>query len=233
MGDWLGTGTIAAHLREYRSFTQARAFIHSLNLKNQAEWNKFCRGKMKHLGLLPTDIPVNPWRTYSDKGWSGLGDWLGTGTIAARLRKYRTFTMARAYARSLKLKSAAEWRAFCKGEMPEKGDLPADISKAPNQKYADKGWKSWGDWLGTGRIADQLKRYRSFSKARAFARNLRLKSRAEWHAFCKGEMLSLGQLPKDIPSSPNNTYATQGWVGMGDWLGTGRTRVSKSAKRKS
>jgi hypothetical protein len=117
--------------------------------------------------------------------------------------------------------------------MPEKGELPDDIPKAPDQKYRDKGWESWGDWLGTGRVADQHKRYRTFKQARAFARKLQLKKQAEWHAYCRGEMLNLGALPSDIPATPQNTYADKGWAGMGDWLGTGRTRVSKSPKRKS
>ena len=28
---------------------------------------------------LAKDIPTNPQRTYADKGWKGMGDWLGTG----------------------------------------------------------------------------------------------------------------------------------------------------------
>ena len=30
MGDWLGTGTIANQQKEYRSFEDAREFVHSL-----------------------------------------------------------------------------------------------------------------------------------------------------------------------------------------------------------
>ena len=32
----------------------------------------------------------------------------------------------------------------------------------PTITYADKGWKGYGDWLGTGKIAERLKEYRSF-----------------------------------------------------------------------
>ena len=79
-----------------------------------------------------------------------------------------------------------------------------------------------GDWLGTGTITSQFKKYRPFHEARKFA--LKLKSVAEGYAFCKGEMSRLGRLPTDIPVAPNNTYADTGWAGIGDWLGTGRTR---------
>ena len=84
--------------------------------------------------------------------------------------------------------------------------------------YRGHGWKTWGDWLGTGRIADNLRKFRQFREARAFARKLELKSTAEWSAFCKGEMPHKGRLPADIPSHPGQTYADKGWVGMGDWL---------------
>jgi hypothetical protein len=75
--------------------------------------------------------------------------------------------------------------------------------------------------------------YRPFQQARAFAQELNLTGVSEWRAYCKGKMPHLGRLPADIPSTPDNTYADKGWVGFGDWLGTGRTRVSKSAKHKT
>src|SRR5438552_7920042 len=115
---------------------------------------------------MPPDIPASPVRTYADKGWVGMGDWLGTGTVAPSLRVYRPFCGARDFVRKLKLKSQAEWTAFCKGEMSNLGRLPADIPKAPSQTYADKDWKGMGDWLGTGTIATHLRQYRPFGDAR-------------------------------------------------------------------
>ena len=79
MGDWLGTGTIAPRLRLYRSFKKARAFARALSLKNRDEWNQFCKGKFPEKGTLPPDIPATPHNSYTDKGWAGMGDWLGTG----------------------------------------------------------------------------------------------------------------------------------------------------------
>ena len=224
-GDWLGTGSVADHLRYYRPFNQARAFTHGLKLKSKAEWDAFCKGALSRKGTLPADIPVNPSQTYTNKGWAGYGDWLGTGTIASFLRQYRPFTRARAFARSLKLKSRKEWDAFCKGALSRKGTLPVDIPATPSQTYAEKGWNDWGDWLGTGTIAPRLRQYRPFIRARAFARSLKLKSKSEWGYFCKGKLPAKGILPADIPANPSRgKYADQGWEGWGDWLGTGRTR---------
>jgi hypothetical protein len=227
MGDWLGTGNVANSLKKYRVFREAQAFVRKLKLKNNTQWLDFTKGRLPRLGRLPPDIPAYPNQTYADKGWKGLGDWLGTGRIADRLKEYRSFRAARAFARKLKLKSRTEWRALCKGEMPQLGRLPADIPAAPWLTYADKGWKGFGDWLGTSSVAPRFREYRPFLEARAFALGLKLKNTDEWRAFCKGEIQRLGRLPADIPACPNQTYTDKGWKGMGDWLGTARTRRTR------
>jgi superfamily II DNA or RNA helicase len=222
VGDWLGTGVIAPKFREYRPFEEAREFAHQLGLKNVNEWLKFCNGQLKEKGTLPEDIPASPENTYKMMGWKGVGDWLGTGTIAPHLREYRPFEEARKFACSLGLKSYKEWQRFCKGQLIEKGTLPEDIPVAPNHVYKYKGWLSWGGWLGTGTIASSLRQYRSFEEARKFVHGLGLKSQKEWILFCKGKIKEKVTLPEDIPANPNQTYEGNGWNGMGDWLGTGR-----------
>ena len=115
-----------------RPFEEARAFVHSLELKGVDEWYKFCRGQLPEKGLRQVDIPSKPERTYSGKGWIGYGDWLGTGAIANFNKTYRSFEEARAFVHSLKLKSAEEWNHFCRGQMPEKGIRPPDIPTTPS-----------------------------------------------------------------------------------------------------
>jgi hypothetical protein len=55
MGDWLGTGTIATHLREYLPFEEARIYARGLGLKSQAEWDDLARS-----GKLRADVPRAP-----------------------------------------------------------------------------------------------------------------------------------------------------------------------------
>jgi hypothetical protein len=110
------------------------------------------------------------------------------------------------------LKSESEWRDYCKS-----GKKPADIPAGASKTYAKTGWAGMGDWLGTGTIAHRYRQFRSFKKARVFARRLGLKSEREWRDYSKS-----GKKPTDIPASPNNTYAEAGWAGMGDCLGYGR-----------
>ena len=221
-GDWLGTGVIAPRLRNYRSFRQARVFARKLKLKSNPEWRVFCKGGMPNLGQLPADIPSAAHAVYADSGWKGYGDWLGTGNIAKFLAKFRAFREARTFARKLKLTKQSEWVAFCQGKVQHKCCLPVDIPSNPNRTYSGDGWKSWGDWLGSGRIADKYKVFLSFEEARAFARKLKLNSQAEWIAFCKGALPQKGCLPDNIPAAPQSKYSSNGWNGFGDWLGTGR-----------
>ena len=61
---------------------------------------------------------------------------------------WRKFDDARAFVHGLGLKSADEWRDYCKS-----GKKPADIPSNPDLTYAEAGWAGWGDWLGTGTVA--------------------------------------------------------------------------------
>jgi hypothetical protein len=214
-GDWTGTGTIAPRLRKYRSFNEAREFVHSLEFKNQKTWLAYSKSNKK-----PIDIPASPETSYKNKGWTSWGDWTGSGSIGPGLRKHRSFEDAREFTHTLGLTGANEWRTFAKSNK-----LPNNIPKNPNQVYKDKGWTSWGDWTGTGIIATYEIKYRGYDDAREFARSLGLKSANEWRKFSK-----TGKFPKDIPYGPNLTYKNKGWSSWGDWLGTGTLSTQDISK---
>lgn len=212
-GDWLGTGRVADHLREYREFKEARKFARSLGLKNSSEWLIYCRS-----GNKPQDIPSYPAKTYKDKGWNGVGDWLGVKTHLDK--DFLSFEMAKSEVKKLGIKSMKEWREYYKKNKPE--HLPA----APNIIYKDSGWKGFGDFFGTGVVANYNKKYREFTKAREFAHSLKLKTVSDWRGYCKS-----GDKPEDISGSPHKTYKNKGWVSYGDWLGTGAVADGKQEWR--
>jgi len=124
-------------------------------------------------------------------------------------KQFRDFESAREFARELNLKGQKEWYAYCKS-----GNRPDDIPATPEGTYK-KDWKGVGDWLGTGKIANQNRVYRSYKDARDFVQKLNLRSKTDWYDYCK-----LGNKPDDIPSVPNNNYKND-FKGYGDWLGTG------------
>ena len=76
-----------------------------------------------------------------------MGDFLGyaegQGAKSTRNSKFRTFEDARAYVRTLGLKSAKEWNAWSKS-----GARPHDIPSTPQTTYKSSGWTSYGDFLG-------------------------------------------------------------------------------------
>jgi hypothetical protein len=200
LADWLG-GRIRQQGR-WRSFEEARAFARSLKLKGQKEWSTYCQS-----GKKPNDIPTAADRIYAGAGWINWADWLG-GRIRQQGR-WRSFEEARTFAHSLKLKSKTEWDDYSKSV-----ERPSGIPFNPDKVYGNA-FLSWGDWLGTGqhRKGD----WRPFEEARAYVRDLNLKTVGEWEAYKRS-----GKRPHDIPAVPREVYADAGWVSMPDWLGNGR-----------
>ena len=70
---WLGTGTVAQKLQQVLPFKEALLHARSLNLKNNTEWEAWCKS-----GLRPANMPSCPRQVYTHDGWQGFGHWLGT-----------------------------------------------------------------------------------------------------------------------------------------------------------
>jgi hypothetical protein len=176
-------------------FDQAKEQIQSKNFSSSAEY--YSQHKQ---GFLDADLPFDPQKIYEDEGWSSWGDFLGTGRIADQLKhdNYLSYKEAKKIIHPLKIPSVSKWRKFIK----TKEFIFDNIPKNPNQTYEIHGtWITWGDFLGTGRVSDNLKQYRPFEKAREFARSLKIKKRTTWN-----KMFKEGKIPNDIPAVPHNTY---------------------------
>jgi superfamily II DNA or RNA helicase len=212
--DFLGNETTASFNKSIDSFMKARELSRSLGLKNLREWNLYCKSDKRNKLILPS----NPQVTFK-KYWKGWGDFLGTGNESPKNIKYESFYSAQRFARGLGLKSNNEWKQYTLNNT-----LPKGIPRAADAVYKEKGWKSWGDFLGTGTIAPHLMSYRNFSKARTFARKLRLNSIEEWNLYCKS-----GKKPPDIPNAPHlcKQYQEEGWISWADFLGTDHIATSK------
>ena len=103
------------------------------------EWLNYHKEKK-----LPNNIPTHPESVYKNKGWIGMGDWLGTNRVANQFKSFTNYKNASKYAASLNLKSKLEWHSFLKS-----GKKPSNIPSIPEEHYKDNGWISWPDWLGT------------------------------------------------------------------------------------
>ncbi len=215
-GDWIGTDSIAPQKRVYRNFDEAREFARQLGFRGQKDWAEWSKTDSK-----PADIPSSPGHVYAKAGWSGWGDWLGTGNLGPGAISYRDFETARSYVHGLGLRNQENWRKWA-----QSGRRPSDIPAAPYAYYKGNGWHSWGDWLGTGFIANADRELLSYEDSREIVRRLNLKSMEEFKAWARSP-----ERPLSIPSSPQNTYKGRGWVNAGDWLGTLRVANAKKEYR--
>ena len=135
-----------------------------------------------------------------------LSSWL------PQLRVYRPFESAREFVRALRLKGQEEWRAYTKTDQ-----FPPDIPADPEPVYADEGWTTWGDWLGSDHVATNKRIYLPYGAAKPIVHGFNLKTANEWRRFKP-------RLPKNIPAHPEVVYEGKGWIDWPDWLGPGTAR---------
>lgn len=197
-----------------RQYDEAREFAKNLNLRNQKEWYKYVKGKIKDRPQKPEDIPSYPEQAYKYTGWLGWKDYLGS--------EYLSYDDAREFVKKLNLSGVADWEKYIKGNLPEKPRLPQNIPPYPNQAYKNNGWINWKDWLGNV--------YRDYEEAKKFVRSLGLKSSAEWGKYIKGELLNKIRKPQDIPASPGIVYKGRGWIGINDFLGNNFLSFNEARK---
>ena len=196
-GHWLGTGNL--NKKQFLPFKQAMLHARSLRLKARSEWEQWSKS-----GARPANIPSTPAQVYKHAGWQGWGHWLGTGNL--NKKEFLPFKQALLYAHSLKLKGEKAWRVWSKS-----GARPANIPSAPDQVYKHDGWQGYGHWLDTGNL--HTKQFLPFKKALMYARSLKLNGVREWEQWSKGD-----PRPANVPSTPNQTYKHEGWLGYGHWL---------------
>ena len=194
-------------MEQFLPFKEALVHARSWKLEGRSEWEAWAKSS-----ACPANVPSRPEQTYKHEGWQGYGHWLGFGNLRAGVKKdqqFLPFKEALLHARSLKLKTQKDWKAWCKS-----GNRPANTHSNPHRTYKHKGWQGYEHWLGTGTAKDQ--QFLPFVEALLHARSLKLKGKVEWETWCKN-----GERPANIPSAPYRTYKHDGWQGYGHWLGTG------------
>ena len=127
-----------------------------------------------------------------------------------------SYNDAKKIVQKLNIKSISKWTEYM-----IKNKLK-NIPQSPCQYFKNKGWISWGDFLGTGRIANQNKKFISYNEAKKIVCSLNIQSRNEWY---KKYHLMIKQY--NIPSLPSDTYKE--WESWGEFLGTGRIQDNKLA----
>lgn len=195
---------------KYRSYKNAKQFVHKLKLNTYDEWLAYARS-----GECPHDIPTRPEKVY--KEWVSRTDWLGTTA-------YVDFEQAKAIVHKLNLTSKADFDA----KYEQLFERPYPVPKQPHNVY--KEWNGWKDFLGyekvTGRIDmtvlaehrdeahEQYReaQYRPFMDAVKLVASLKLRDYNEWLEW------RASYKHKDLPWRPDLFYKDE-WQGWKVFLG--------------
>ena len=196
---------------KYLSYDEAKDFIKPLRINGVKGWNEYATS-----GHKPDSIPYSVHKAYKNKGWISWRDFLGTEKVGKE-RAYLTYDEAKIFVHALKIEGHKEWIAYTKS-----GQKPDNIPIHAYRTYKGKGWISWGDFLGTGRINNKDRVYLSYDEAKIFVQTLGIKGHKVWLEYAKS-----GQKPNNIPTNAYKTYQGKGWASWGDFLGTGRAAKQK------
>ena len=213
-GDWLGTIILSTSEMYNRiEYNTAKKIVRKYKLKNQAEYKKIWKKKLKPLG-----ISKNPSRIFKNKGWKDWKDFIGK-TYMPLYVDWLKFEDAKKFVSKLKLKSRKEYRNY---KSKKKHGLPHKADRV----YKNKGWKGWKDFLGKSydpyfqakfNKAKHLKNALSYNEAKRFIKKYKFPSWGDYHRGWNKFNLE----KKHIPKKADNHYENKGWKGWEDFLGTG------------
>ena len=202
-GNFLGTGNVANQNRDYHLFENAKKVVKQIGITTQTVWRKYVK-KNKSL-LEKLRLPANPPEVYS-KDWISWGDWFGTERVANREKIFLSFNEVRIFAHTLNFKNRGEWEKYSKSK-----DKPDNIPANPGLQYKNKGWISWGNFLGTGNIATNLKSknylpsYEGIPLFRKLVKENKIYGPVDWILFARKNKKLLEKL--HLPAEPVEVYS--------------------------
>lgn len=135
----------------------------------------------------------------------------------SRKSKYPPYEQAKKMALELHLNSRSDyikWHTDTKCEY---------LPRYPERAYADKGWESWNEWLGTANVflGNVQAPVRPFWEAVKWSQEHcllhDLNTMNEWLSYWEEHK---DELPSDIPLRPDQRYVEWQQLGWKGWLGT-------------
>ncbi len=121
----------------YRNYEAAQDYVTRLNLRNPSEYLWWAMSEQR-----PADIPVEPDRVYSQRGWQGWENFLGNPRVTRPQLIYRNYEAAQDYVTRLNLRNPSEYLWWAMSEQ-----RPADIPVEPDRVYSQRGWRDWESFL--------------------------------------------------------------------------------------
>jgi hypothetical protein len=201
--DWLGTRRTTTNRKQFLLFEEAREIVRKEKLKDAREYNCFIKKQAFNLPM-----PSHPEKVYKQQ-WISWYDWLGNEFLSFEEARNIVLKDAKKYG----INGWDDWQ----DDYVKNNKIPTNIPRQPHLVYKTSGWKSWGHWLGTNRVANKNKVFLPYSDALKIVRKDAKKyniTRNTWNEYCKTKK------PHNIPSNPYDVYKNKGWVSFGEWLGT-------------
>lgn len=201
-------GLGGGHIKYTKPFDFVKKWVQTnYNIKSVKEWCKFTKENE-----MPNFIPLNPKEVYENKGWKSWGDFLGTNRIWDNNVNYISYEEAKKYINTnfKEIKTSKNWKEYAK-----ENKVPQFIPNRPERYYKNRNWKSWGDFLGTNKIANQNKIFLNYKEAKNWInKNHQYVNRVQkWYDFVKCD-----QFPNFIPKCPQIKYKNCGWVSWKNFL---------------
>ena len=126
----------------YSEFREAIEFVRSCRLQDKREYRELVLNGLDKLPYYNIFLPEKPELEYKESGWIDWRNFLGNDII------YKGYEETRRFVHSLKLRSPAQWKSYCAGQISKLAPKPETVFAYPEIGYKDSGWVSWDDWLG-------------------------------------------------------------------------------------
>ena len=152
--DWLRAGkrTITSRRyapKEFMSFPAWSDWVVRQGFRRKEDYNDWCKGNRAERSAL--GVPSSPALIYAEfPGWNVALRKVAPRDKGRRAAVYVSFREARGFARSLKLRSAREWRDWACRETNRKLLDAYRIPSSPDRVAAYRNeFRGWRDFLGT------------------------------------------------------------------------------------
>jgi len=200
-GHWYGTGKKSTHDVIWRSFKEARKYVHDQEFQNKDEYSKWAKTNQK-----PQNIPAAPKRIY--KEYIDWEDWLGNKI--RKQRQFLSYSEVKKWVQKKKIISGTMWN-----DLVKQNKIPKNIPKAPEKFY--KEWNGWSKFL------ENTIHYMDYSDARKFIKSKKIVGDSSFRNYKKNN-----SLPNNFPRAPDSFYKKQGtWISWGNFCGTGVVATQK------
>lgn len=207
--------------RQFLSYNEAKQYLITVEprITNQSEYREWASS-----GNKPLNIPANPNEFYGKTGeWVSLNDYLSIITYhlpSTSDKWFLPYHEAMEYVQSItpKITMIDEFIKWASS-----GNRPANIPSNPSRTYRkDNSWVSWGEFLGTGKIARADRVYLPYDEVKSYVNSIGIKSYSDYRDWA-----ITPNRPANIPSNPNRTYHKE-WEGWCVFLNYQPTKWTKT-----